>query len=303
MKTIQTLVQLLLYTIILLVIVTSVVYGVFLLTPGIRMELGNYIIKYYADVLGIHYAVSLRVDDLSLWIYWKFYFHWFINIFFKGDLGYSQFDGKPFSALLGAPIRTTIYLAIVSLILSVFLALGMVVLQFRWRDNPAIQIGLGGLKILSGLHYIVLSYFVLYGLNIRQPPYWILILIIAIGNGVLTDTYAVLKEDFDKLINSPFYFGIQTRASDKIFHLIKPVGLSFSRIMYSKFPAILGGTFIVEYIMNVHALGLETIKAVVENDHLKMLVISFLITILIVVSTVAYYTVQKYMDPRPVKNL
>ncbi len=303
MKFLQTLGLLVFYTLLLLVIVTSVVYAVFLITPGIRVELGHYILKYYSDVIGISATGASGGEQLPLWAYWKFYLHWFLNIFVKGDLGYSQFDGKPFSALLGAPIRTTLSLAVVSVLFSLFFALGMFVLQLRWKENPFVRVGIGGFKALSGLHYIVLSYFVLYGLNLRQPPHWILILIIAVGNGVLADTYTVLKEDFDKLINSPFYLGIQTRAGDKIFHLLKPLSLSFSRIMYSKFPAVLGGTFIVEYIMNVHALGLETIKAVVENDHLKMLVISFLITILIVVSTVLYHTVQKYVDPRPVKDL
>ncbi|NOX37023.1 MAG: hypothetical protein GXO78_05745 [Calditrichaeota bacterium] len=286
----------------LLLVITAIEFTVFVSSPAARQEMGKYILKYYPELVdGDVVMASQEVDTrLPLMAYWRFYFLWMTNILKDWNWGYSQFSGEPLSHLWGYPLRTTLLLAVMGLLFSTGIALFLVFLQRNWGESRPVRWFLQGTRFVSSIHYIILAYFVYYGLNLKNPPLIIPVLIIAVGNGVLTDTLDLISEDLKNIFSSRYYQGIRARGSNVYRHLAKPFTISLVRIMNAKFPMLLGGTFIVEYIMNIRAMGLETIQAVLQDDHLKLLVITFLVTIFILSSNFFNRLVQQKLDPRPV---
>ncbi len=289
--------RLLVLVAVLLLLIITVEYALFLLSPAIREDIATYI---------QHHVPSLAPGgEPSSWpivVYWKFYAYWLSELLLKGSAGY-QANGQDLIYLAGKPFQQTLILAVSSLLLSVALAAGLVFLRQTWPDKTPVRLLVQAFEALSGIHYIVLCYFVLYGLNVRRPSLLMLIFIIAIGNGVLLDITHLLETEVNEIRHSRYYLGICARGGNPIRHLAKPIGLCLSGIVYTRFPVVLGGTFIVEFIMNVWALGLETIQAVVKHDQLKLLVITVLITIVIWMSTVFNYLARWKLDPRPVVRL
>ncbi|RMG66882.1 MAG: hypothetical protein D6715_05915 [Calditrichaeota bacterium] len=281
----------------LLLAVITVEYALFLISPAIREDIAAYIQRHVPAL-----APGGEPGSWPILVYWKFYFYWLGELFFKGSAGY-QANGENLIYLAGAPFRQTLMLALWGLALATGLASLLVFLRQSWPDKRPVSWLVQSFEALSGVHYIIFCYFVLYGLNLRRPPLAILILIIALGNGVLLDIVHLLETEINEIRHTRYYQGIRARGANRFRHLARPVGLCLTRIVYTKFPVVLGGTFIVEFIMNVWALGLETIQAVVKHDQLKLLVITVLITIVVWVSTVLNYLAKWKLDPRPVVRL
>lgn len=289
----------------LLIIITSLEFGLFISSPSARMELNQYIPKYFPELINPQNPnanISLQ-KDLPFIVYWNYYFQWLKNIILNRDWGYSEFSGRKLNYLLGFPLITTLKLAIGGLLLSTFFAFLLAAGQWFWGEKKIIQYLIRSIRFISSIHYIIMAYFFYYGLRMKNPPLILAILIIALGNGVLTDTMDLFAEDFKNIFTSRYYLGIKARGGNLIVNLWKPFTIRIANILNAKFPMFLSGTFIVEYIINIRALGLETIQAVLQDDHLKLLVITFLVTVFILISNTLNSIIQSRLDPRPMAEL
>ncbi len=121
---------------------------------------------------------------------------------------------------------------------------------------------------------------------IISPP----VLALAIGDGMLYDTYRNIRNEIRKLMVQPWIKGLKARGRSVYGHiargLIEPLTVSLT----SKLTYLISGTIIVEYIFNWQGLGLliwETTTAPGAKDYPVIIAaVLFLISLVIIASII-----------------
>lgn len=275
-----------------LYLITFLEYLLFLIPKGVRQELLE--------------SLSPQSSNLdSLMDYFTIFNTWFTRILFKGDFGVLNSLGMNIGDFIFEYTVTTLMLVLGALIVSLLLGFLLLYLKKNFAENKLVSMFLSFMRIFSSIHYLILGYFVVVGYPSLTYMHTIFpYLILAIGNGMLNDMVHLLEVEYDQVMKSKYILAARARGGNILKNIYPPLGISLARIINSKLPHLLGGSFIVEFVLNVQGLGIFTIHYGIRGmDYNLLLVITFLVTIVIVVSNLIANQFQNYLDPRPAKVL
>ncbi|WP_456442116.1 ABC transporter permease subunit, partial [Caldithrix abyssi] len=173
----------------------------------------------------------------------------------------------------------------------------------KFSDSRIVKALLSAIQILSSIHYIVLGYFVVvFWTAIRYDDSLWPLLVLAIGNSMLNDMMHLIEEEYQQIINSKYMRAARARGGNLFKNVLKPFAIALIRIVNSKFPMVLGGSFIIEFVLNIEGLGMQILRHGINGmNYNLLLIITMIITVFIIfVNTLTNYT-QKILDPRPVR--
>ena len=271
-----------------LAVITGVEYLLFLVAPGVREKL----------------LISMGAPEKAAYTWWDYllvFKRWFWRIITQGDLGRLMSTGDPINSFVFDTILVTLKLVVFALVICLLLSILLIFLKRSFPHSRLVQTVVFGMQILSSVHYIVLGYLVI--VEMKMSQYLIFTyLILAIGNGMLNDMVELIESELDGILNSPYYRAALARGGKLWKNILPPLGIALARILNSKLPMLLGGSFIVEYIMNLHGIGVFIIQYGVRGTEYNLLLIySIFVTLIIVFSNLVANSLQKYLDPRPEK--
>lgn len=244
------------YSLILLFLVSIVGFTVIQLPPGDFLTMRIQELRNRGDLSAEIYAEQLRVRYGLDRPFWMQYIIW-ITHFVRGDFGWSFYYEKPVSELVGERLALTIVISVVTLIFTWALAIPIGVYsathQYSWGDNFFTFLGFIGLSIPGFLLGLILMFITVFYFNQ------------SVG-GLFSPEY----------VNAPWNFA---KVIDLFRHLWIPViiiGLSGTagliRIMRGNLLDILGQ----QYVLTARAKGLR--EAIVVWKHAVRVAINPLIS-------------------------
>lgn len=131
---------------------------------------------------------------------------------------------------------------------------------------------------------------------ITAPP----VLALAIGDGMLYDTYRNIRDEIRKLMVQPWIKGLKARGRNVNGHiargLVEPLTVSLS----SKLTYLISGTIIVEYIFNWQGLGLliwETTTAPGAKDYPVIIAAVLFLIFLVIAASIIRDVVHAILNP------
>ncbi len=271
-------------------LITFLEYMIFASIPGIRKEL----------IEGLAGKVAC-INNIGS--YFIIYIQWFGRVLLRGDFGVLTSNGQPISQFIFYCTKLTLKLVFGGLFFSVILSLLLIFLKQKFSDSKFFNGLINGIQILSSIHYIVLGYFVVvFWTAIRYDNSLWPLVVLGIGNSMLNDMMHLIEEEYQQIINSKYIRAAKARGGNLFKNIFKPFTIALIRIVNSKFPMVLGGSFIVEFVLNIEGLGMQILRHGINGmNYNLLLIITMIITVLIVfVSTFTNYA-QKILDPRPVR--
>lgn len=293
MKFVKGVLHFLVLFVIQLFFITALEYAVFLISPGVADKL-------VASLAPKSEAIGHTFQYVT--IFWN----WFINILTRGDFGVLSSSGESISRFIWISTKITFLLILGALAFSLLMSLIIIYLKRNYGQNKIISSVLFLIQFLSSIHYIILGYIVVVefksGLNNFNTVYPYLVL--GLGNGMLNDMVHLLETEIDKIMTSGYILAARARGGNIFKNIVAPFGISLLNVINAKMPLLLGGSFIVEFVLNIYGLGnLMLDKGINGEDYNLLLSITSIITILIVFSNLVNKIVREYLDPRPVKAL
>lgn len=315
----------LVYSVILLFLVSIVGFTVIQLPPGDFLTIRIQELRNRGDLSAEIYAEQLRMRYGLDKPFWMQYVIW-ITHFVRGDFGWSFYYEKPVSELIGERLALTLVLSIVTLIFTWALAIPIGVYsathQYSWGDNLFTFLGFIGLSIPGFLLGLLLMFVSVFYFNqsvggLFSPQYvnapwtmakvidlfrhlWIPVIIIGLSGtaglirimrGNLLDILGqqyVLTARAKGLMESIVIWKHAVRVA--INPLISSLGMSL--------PGIISGESLVSIVLNLPTTGPLFLEALMRQD--MFLAGSFLmfLTMALVVGNFLADLALAWADPR-----
>lgn len=290
MKILKSTSSFLLTFVIQLLLITLAEFLLFLFSPGIKNEL-------LASLNGRPVESSGLGEALLI------FKTWFLKILFAGDFGRLVSSGQPINDFIFDCTFITIRLVTGALLISLLLSIFIIYIKQNFSNYRIVDLFIRTLQFVSSIHYIVLGYVAIMVFPaIRYTNSILPYLILGIGNGVLNDFIHLIESESQQILNSPYIIAAKARGGSLIRNAFAPYTIALFRIVNSKFPMLLGGSFIVEYIMNIYGLGMHILRNGIQGmNYNLLLIITIIITFFIVFVNLLTNQIQKKLDPRPVK--
>ena len=265
-----------------LVGITFFVYVVLYVTPGGNLD---------------EMQRSKTVKERSIGKLTNGYLNWVVNAV-RGKMG--NCEGTPVVERLGRHIPRTLLLVGGSLILSLFLALGMTVISLK-ANNLLTKNLISLLNLISGLHIIVLSFvMIIMGWVVPNTGFspWLLV-ILALGNGTLVDYYSVVRTQISQALHQDYAVAAMSRGASQLRHAtMYEIILGLVEATNSRIPALIGGTIIVEWVFSYLGLGYDIIKAIQLRNTDLIMGVTGAVAILLTFLGEVTDTVRNRLDPK-----
>jgi peptide/nickel transport system permease protein len=246
------------------------------------------------------------------------YFTW-LGDAVTGDLGTSYITDQPVSDTISDRLPVTAQLAIMSIVISVVVAIPIGVLgaykQGGWQDTSSSAFVQVALSIPNFIFGIFLIWLFAVQLNWLPASNWNRISE-GIGDNLKTSILPALAlalgqmAVFSRLIRSDMIATLQenyilsARAkglSDRYIlfrHALRPSSLSLMTIIGISFGALLGGTVVIETLFAVPGLGFSLINAINGRDILVIQGITVFIAAMFVIINTVVDLLYVVLDPR-----
>jgi len=246
------------------------------------------------------------------------YFTW-LGDAATGDLGTSYITDQPVSDTISDRLPVTAQLAIMSIVISVVVAIPIGVLgaykQGGWQDTSSSAFVQVALSIPNFIFGIFLIWLFAVQLNWLPASNWNRISE-GIGDNLKTSILPALAlalaqmAVFSRLIRSDMIATLQenyilsARAkglSDRYIlfrHALRPSSLSLMTIIGISFGALLGGTVVIETLFAVPGLGFSLINAINGRDILVIQGITVFIAAMFVIINTVVDLLYAILDPR-----
>ena len=236
-----------------------------------------------------------------------------------GDLGQSYITDQPVSDTIKDRLPVTAQLAIMSIVISVLVAIPIGVLgaykQGRWQDSSSSAFVQVALSIPNFIFGIFLIWLFAVQLNWLPASNWNRIsegLFDNFQTSILPALALALAQMavFSRLIRSDMIATLQenyilsARAkglSDRYIlfrHALRPSSLSLMTIVGISFGALLGGTVVIETLFAVPGLGFSLINAINGRDILVIQGITVFIAAMFVIINTVVDLLYVVLDPR-----
>jgi len=208
--------------------------------------------------------------------------------------------GRPMADEIWASTCRTFYLVGGSLFLSLAVALVMVIAAHLWPESLLVRMALNGLNFASGFHILIigLMYVVITG-NIGSF-YFGMLVILALGNGTLSDYVALLREEIQRIFSQDYVLAALGRGSSRFRHVMRETGLMLMDVTVTKIPLLVGSTIVLEVLCSYYGLGWYIVKGIGTNPrdiNLTMVTTTLIVGGLISVNFLSE-AVRMALDPR-----
>ncbi|MCP3970468.1 MAG: ABC transporter permease [Rhodobacteraceae bacterium] len=243
---------------------------------------------------------------------------WLGNIF-QGDLGESFFFKKQVSELIVARIEPTLSLSLVTIILTVSIAVPMGVIsaykQGSWLDRltmgfsvlgfsiPVFVIGFGLIYVFS----LKLAWFPVQGYDRISEGLWgwlrhlilpalalSVIFVAFIARMTRTSVLEVLGEDYIRTARAKG----QTETKVLVRHALRNAAVPIVTVIGFAFAILIGGVVVTESVFNIPGLGLLTVDAVLNRDFPTIQAVVLLFSLVYVLINLVIDLSYTVLDPR-----
>lgn len=243
---------------------------------------------------------------------------WMGNLF-QGDLGESFFFKKQVSELILARIEPTLSLSVVTIILTVSIAVPMGVIsayrQGSWLDRivmgfsvlgfsiPVFVIGFGLIYVFS----LQLGWFPVQGYqrladglggwlqHLVLPALALSVIFVAfIARMTRTSVLEVLGEDYIRTARAKG----QTETKVLVRHALRNAAVPIITVIGFAFAILIGGVVVTESVFNVPGLGLLTVDAVLNRDFPTIQAVVLLFSFIYVLINLLIDLTYTILDPR-----
>ncbi|MCY4317015.1 MAG: ABC transporter permease [Roseovarius sp.] len=306
------LVKRLLATIPVMLFVAVFIFLLLRLTPGdpAAMLAGDYATD--AQIEEIRQKLGLTEPLLKQFIIW------FFNTI-QGDLGESFYFKKQVTDLIAARLEPTLSLSIVTILLTVSIAVPMGVIaayrQGSWTDRllmgfsalgfsvPVFVIGFAlvyvfaikldwlpvqGYKRISGGLLPWITYLILPSLALS------VIFIAFIARMTRTSVLEVLGEDYIRTARAKG----QTESKVLVRHALRNAAVPIVTVIGFAFAILIGGVVVTESVFNIPGLGLLTVEAVLNRDFPAIQAVVLLFSLVYVLINLVIDLTYTLLDPR-----
>ncbi len=246
------------------------------------------------------------------------FFTWAGNLL-QGDLGESFFFKKQVSELIAARIEPTLSLSLVTIIMTVAIAVPMGVIaaykQGSWMDRVVMGFSVLGFSIpvfvigfgLVYLFSIKLDWFPVQGYkrmadglgpwiqHLILPAIALSIIFVAfIARMTRTSVLEVLGEDYIRTARAKG----QTENKVLIRHALRNAAVPIVTVIGFAFAILIGGVVVTESVFNIPGLGLLTVEAVLNRDFPAIQAVVLLFSFIYVLINLVIDLSYTVLDPR-----
>ncbi len=250
------------------------------------------------------------------------YGHWWLRMLAL-DLGESWVirQGERVSTLIGPAAIKTARLVLPALFLTFALSTLLIAL-FRFDGLTFLKGALrSSAHMVSVIPLFLLGYLLIMAFNVPtyrlveqgviDRPLWfalpaeetwlkyiLAVLVLALGNGTLSDVLLHLEAEVDQLIRQEFMVSTRARGGSTLRHFIPNILMPIMTIFVNKAGFFLGGVVVVEYVFNINGLGMMIWNAANQRDVPVVIAITFLIAALVASLNLLNDLLQVLVDPR-----
>ena len=302
----------LLATIPVMLVVAVFIFLLLRLTPGdpAAMIAGDYATE--AQIIEIRENLGLDKSLLSQFGIW-------MGNIAQGDLGESFFFKKQVTELIAARIEPTLSLSILTILLTVAIAVPMGVIsaykQGSWLDRivmgfsvvgfsiPVFVIGFGLIYVFS----LQLGWFPVQGYQRLAEGLWpwlqhlilpalalSVIFVAFIARMTRTSVLEVLGEDYIRTARAKG----QTETKVLIRHALRNAAVPIVTVIGFAFAILIGGVVVTESVFNIPGLGLLTVDAVLNRDFPTIQAVVLLFSFIYVLINLVIDLSYTVLDPR-----
>ena len=302
----------LLATIPVMLVVAVFIFLLLRLTPGdpAAMIAGDYASE--AQIAEIREKLGLNEPLLVQFGIW-------IGNIFQGDLGESFFFKKQVSELIAARIEPTLSLSIVTIVMTVSIAVPMGTIsayrQGSWLDRivmgfsvlgfsvPVFVIGFALIYVFS----LELGWFPVQGYqrlgegvggwlrHLILPAVALSVIFVAfIARMTRTSVLEVLGEDYIRTARAKG----QTETKVLIGHALRNAAVPIVTVIGFAFAILIGGVVVTESVFNIPGLGLLTVDAVLNRDFPTIQAVVLLFSFIYVLINLLIDLSYTVLDPR-----
>jgi peptide/nickel transport system permease protein len=237
----------------------------------------------------------------------------------QGDLGISIFSNLPVSRLIGQRVEPTLMLALVTIVLSVMIAVPLGVLA-AWKSGTWIDRGVMILAVFGfSIPVFVLGYILIFTFSMelkllpvqgyRSPTddLWLFVRHITLPALTLSAIYIaliaritrasvleVLEEDYVRTARAKG----QTEARVLVYHALRNAAVPIVTVIGIGVALLIGGVVVTESVYNIPGLGRLVVDAILKRDYpiIQGLIMLFsFVYVLVNLVVDIFYTV---LDPR-----
>ena len=288
------------------------VFGLLNLTPGDPAVLLAGEDATPADILRIRQTLGLDQPFLLRFGDWL----WKV---LHGDLGVSLFTGLPVSQMIGQRLAPTFSLMIMTLILSVTLAVPLGALA-AWRHNKFYDRSIMLMAVLSfSIPSFVVGYLLAYafGLELRWLPvqgyvpfsqgFWPSIRTLILPTCALGSVYVALITRISRatLLETLSQDYIRTARSKGVSnkgilfrHALKNVGVPIVTVVGSGVALLISGAVVTETVFSIPGVGRLTVDAILRRDYPIIQGVILMFSFMYVLVNLTVDLLYRVFDPR-----
>jgi peptide/nickel transport system permease protein len=288
------------------------VFGLLNLTPGDPAVLLAGEDATPADILRIRQTLGLDQPFLLR------FGDWLLKVL-HGDLGVSLFTGLPVSQMIGQRLAPTFSLMIMTLILSVTLAVPLGALA-AWRHNKFYDRSIMLMAVLSfSIPSFVVGYLLAYafGLELRWLPvqgyvpfsqgFWPSIRTLILPTCALGSVYVALITRISRatLLETLSQDYIRTARSKGVSnkgilfrHALKNVGVPIVTVVGSGVALLISGAVVTETVFSIPGVGRLTVDAILRRDYPIIQGVILMFSFMYVLVNLTVDLLYRVFDPR-----
>ncbi|MFM7202900.1 MAG: ABC transporter permease [Myxococcota bacterium] len=250
------------------------------------------------------------------------YIHWWGKAL-AFDLGESWVirQGEPVSNLVAPAAEKTVSLVLPALLLNFGIAI-LLISFFRYDGFSGLKgIVRAAAHATSVIPLFLLGYLIILALNVptnalieqgsmSRPEwfalpgeetwhkYFLCVIVLAIGNGTLSDVLLQLESEVQQLSQQEFMISARARGARYWSHFLPNVLIPAVTIFVNKAGFMIGGVVVVEYVFTINGLGMMIWNAANQRDIPVIVAISFLISAVVSSLHLLNDLLQVLVDPR-----
>lgn len=250
------------------------------------------------------------------------YFTWWGRVL-AGDLGQSWVIrvGEPVINLIVPAFKKSLTLILPALALT-FASAWTLLAVFRF---DGVRLAKGPLRFavhaISVLPLFLLGDMLIFGINSRLYPlieaetisrpawfalpgtehwfkYLLAIVVLAVGNGMLSDLMLTLGEEVERVREREFILSAWARGANAWRHLALNLVVPVTTLVVNKVTFLLGGIVVVETVFNINGVGSMIWRAANQRDIPVVIAITFLISGGVALMQLLSDLLQVMIDPR-----
>lgn len=240
-----------------------------------------------------------------------------------GDFGQSWVirQGEPVASLVGPAVLKSLSLILPALVVNFGLAWAL--MRFFGRDG--LNWAKGPVRLvahaISVLPLFLLGDLLISGINSQTYPwieaeritrpawfalpgnehwfkYLLAVLVLAVGNGTLSDLTLHLTEEVGRVRESEFLLSVWARGARVAQHMALNLVVPLSTLFVNRMTFLLGGIVVVETVFNINGMGSMIWRAANQRDIPVVIAITFLVSAGVALLQLVSDLLQVVIDPR-----